>query len=55
MILENFEEFRGLHPAYAKHTRESMLTGLTAPVHPGALRYYRESGLVQYLDPDLIR
>ncbi len=55
MIFENFEEFRGLHPAYAMLTRESMLTGLTAPVHPGALRYYRESGLVQYLDPDLIR
>ncbi len=55
VIFENFEEFRGLHPAYAVLTPESMLTGLTAPVHPGALRYYRENDLVQYLDPDLIR
>ena len=25
-------------------TRENMLQGLSAPIHPGALRYYAEAG-----------
>ncbi len=44
-IFENFEEFKKLHPAYTNLTKESMLTGLSAPIHPGALKYYREAGL----------
>jgi len=28
-------------------TREGMLLGLTAPIHPGAMRYFKESGLMQ--------
>jgi TRAP-type uncharacterized transport system substrate-binding protein len=31
-----------------------MLEGLSAPVHRGALRYYREAGLVEHINPDLI-
>ena len=54
MIFENFEEFRALHPAYAVLTRASMLEGLTASVHRGAVRYYRESGLVRHLDRSLL-
>lgn len=46
-IFENIDEFRKLHPALAGLTRESMLEGLTAPLHPGALRYYKEAGLMQ--------
>jgi TRAP transporter TAXI family solute receptor len=53
-IFENFETFKDLHPAYADLTKKGMLQGLSAPVHPGALRYYRESGLARYLDTDLI-
>lgn len=53
-IFENFNDFKGLHPAYEGLTKEGMLQGLSAPVHPGALRYYRESGLCRYLDPKLI-
>jgi TRAP-type uncharacterized transport system substrate-binding protein len=28
-------------------TREGMLEGLTAPLHPGAMRYFKETGLMQ--------
>jgi hypothetical protein len=53
-IFKNFEKFKSLHPAYSGLTKKGMLQGLTAPVHPGALRYYRESGLDRYLDKGLI-
>ncbi len=46
-VFENFDEFRSLHPAFKTMTRESMLEGLSAPIHPGALKYYREAGLVK--------
>jgi TRAP transporter TAXI family solute receptor len=50
-VFENLEDFRTLHPAYEVLTPENMLEGLSAPVHRGALRYYRESGLVSHIDP----
>ena len=28
-------------------TRQTMLEGLTAPIHPGALKYYKEAGLMK--------
>jgi len=46
-IFENFEDFRKFHPAFANLTKEEMVTaGLSAPIHPGALKYYKEQGLV---------
>jgi TRAP transporter TAXI family solute receptor len=53
-VFENLEDFRALHPAYEVLTPANMLEGLSAPVHRGALRYYRESGLVSHIDPALI-
>ncbi len=53
-VFENFEEFKKLHPAYAVLTKENMLQGLTAPIHRGALKYYRESGLIKYIKKSLI-
>ncbi|MHC4913877.1 MAG: TAXI family TRAP transporter solute-binding subunit [Planctomycetota bacterium] len=44
-LFENLDEFRKLHKALEILTRESMLKGLSAPLHPGAARYYREAGL----------
>ncbi len=44
-VFDNFEDFKKLHPAYANLTKESMLTGLSAPIHPGAMKYYKEVGL----------
>ena len=54
VVFENFEEFKTLHPAYEVLTKESMLQGLSAPLHKGALKYYREAGLDKYIDPALI-
>jgi TRAP-type uncharacterized transport system substrate-binding protein len=53
-IFENFEEFKRLHPAYAVLTKESMLAGLSAPIHRGALRYYKESNLIGYIGKSLL-
>jgi len=42
---ENFDEFKRLHPAFARLAPASMVKdGLSAPLHPGAERYYRERG-----------
>ncbi|MBF0447409.1 MAG: TAXI family TRAP transporter solute-binding subunit [Magnetococcales bacterium] len=43
-IFENLDNFKSLHPALNALTPESMLEGLTAPIHPGALKYYKEKG-----------
>lgn len=53
MVFENLEEFKSLHPAYASLTPENMLEGLTAPVHPGAMKYYREAGLERFINETL--
>jgi len=53
-IFENLEEFKQLHPAFATLTRRNMLEGLTVPLHPGALKFFDEVGLTQYVDPSLI-
>jgi len=44
-VFENFEKFKKLHPAYETLTRKSMLEGISAPIHPGAMKYYKEAGL----------
>ncbi|MCB4204840.1 TAXI family TRAP transporter solute-binding subunit [Deferribacterales bacterium Es71-Z0220] len=54
-VFENFDEFKTLHPAYSVLTKEDMLQGLSAPIHPGALKYYKEAGLVKYINPELIK
>jgi TRAP transporter TAXI family solute receptor len=53
-VFDNLEEFKKLHPAYAVLTKENMLQGLSAPIHRGALKYYKEAGLVQHINPELI-
>ena len=45
-VFEKIEAYQTLHPAFAELTREKMLEGLTAPIHPGAKKYYDEVGLV---------
>jgi TRAP transporter TAXI family solute receptor len=45
-VFENLDTFKTLHPAYEHLTVENMLEGLSAPLHPGAERYYIETGLV---------
>jgi uncharacterized protein len=44
-VFDNFEEFKKLHPALANLKPENMVKdGLTAPLHEGAARFYREKG-----------
>lgn len=54
IVFDNFEEFKKLHPAYKVLTKENMLQGLSAPIHAGALKYYREAGLDKFISPELI-
>ena len=44
-VFDNFEDFKKLHPAYAILTKANMLEGMSAEIHPGALKYYTEAGL----------
>jgi len=53
-VFENFEDFKSLHPAYEILTKKDMLKGLSAPIHKGALKYYRQTGLDKYIDSKLI-
>lgn len=44
-VFENFDEFKKLHPAFAALTEKEMIkNGLSAPLHNGAIRYYKEKG-----------
>ncbi|MDR0441392.1 MAG: TAXI family TRAP transporter solute-binding subunit [Candidatus Accumulibacter sp.] len=44
-VFDNLEEFKKLHPALAGLDVEEMIRGnMQAPLHAGALRYYREKG-----------
>lgn len=46
IIFEHFEQFKLSHPTFATLKQQQMLKdGLTAPLHEGALEYYREIGL----------
>lgn len=44
-LFENLLDFKKLHPAYQNITKHSMLEGSTAPIHPGAMKYFKEVGL----------
>jgi len=46
-VFENFDDFKKLHPALQTLTKKEMAnTGLCSPLHEGALRYYKEVGLI---------
>jgi len=46
-VFENFDDFKKLHPAFANLKKEEMIKdGLSAPLHPGAVKYYKEAGLM---------
>jgi TRAP transporter TAXI family solute receptor len=47
-VFDNFDEFKKLHPALANLKPEDMVkNGLSAPLHEGALKYYKEKGWVK--------
>jgi TRAP transporter TAXI family solute receptor len=45
-VFENLESFKQLHPAFAHLKKEEMLQGNSAPFHQGAIRYFKEAGLM---------
>ncbi|OUS35656.1 C4-dicarboxylate ABC transporter substrate-binding protein [Rhodobacterales bacterium 56_14_T64] len=47
-VFENIDAFRKLHPAFANLQPEEMATaGLSAPLHAGAAKYYKEQGWIE--------
>ncbi|MCP4108796.1 MAG: TAXI family TRAP transporter solute-binding subunit [Desulfobacteraceae bacterium] len=44
-IFEKFDYFKSLHVAFRNLKKENMLKNLAAPIHPGAMKYYKEAGL----------
>jgi len=44
-VFDNFDEFKKLHPAFALLDPKAMIkNGLSAPLHPGAIKFYKEKG-----------
>jgi len=44
-VFDNFDEFKKLHPAFAHLDPKDMIkNGLSAPLHPGAIKFYKEKG-----------
>ncbi len=41
-VFDNLEALAGVHPAFGKMSVDTVLNGFGSPLHPGALRYYRE-------------
>lgn len=47
-VFDHFEDFRRLHPALANLSIKDMVPSeAVIPIHPGALAYYREAGLLR--------
>ena len=47
-VFDNFDEFKKLHPALAHLKPENMVKdGNSAPLHDGAVRYYKEKGWIK--------
>ena len=45
-VFENIDDFRKLHPAFANLDPKQMVSdAISAPIHPGAMKYYKEKGL----------
>ena len=44
-VFENINDFRKLHPAFANLDPKQMISdAISAPIHPGAMKYYKEKG-----------
>jgi TRAP-type uncharacterized transport system substrate-binding protein len=43
-VFENLSKLEALHPAFAGTTPQRMIQDPSAPLHPGAVKYYQEAG-----------
>lgn len=47
-VFDNFARFKKLHPAFANLKEADMIAdGLSAPLHAGAIKYYKERGWIK--------
>lgn len=46
-VFDNLDDFKKLHEAFSGLTKQEMIQGLSAPMHPGAVKYYKEVGLMK--------
>lgn len=47
-VFDNLDNFKTLHPVFSTLDKNAMATqGIIVPLHPGALRYFRENGLIK--------
>ena len=47
-VFRTFDDFRKLHPAFGNLKKEEMISdSLSAPRHDGAVKYYKEAGLMK--------
>ena len=47
-VMQNLDDFRNLHPAFANlKAKEMVKDGLSAPLHAGAAKAYKELGLIE--------
>jgi len=46
-IFTKIKQFKQFHPAYKNLSPRYMIEGLTAPIHPGALKYFKEAKLLK--------
>lgn len=47
-VFENFDDFKKLHPAFKNLKKTEMVKdALSAPLHAGAIKYYKEAGLIK--------
>ena len=47
VVFENLDGLRRQHPAPVDLTNGGMLEGLSAPLDPGAIKYFKETGLLR--------
>jgi len=46
-IVTKIKQFKKFHPTYINLSPHYMIEGLTAPIHPGALKFYKETKLLK--------
>jgi len=47
-VVENFKDFKSLHPSLAQLKKKELpYAGISIPLHPGAVRYYKEARLLK--------
>ncbi len=47
-VFDNFDNFKTLHPVFSSLKKEDIVqAGNSAPIHPGALKYFKEAKLIK--------